>query len=252
MYSRLVKQFIGTKVYHFEEIDSTNDYAAYLLSKTTPTEGTVVNTSYQSAGKGQFGRKWHVQRDKNITLSVILYPQIVAIDQFLLNIMASLAVRDTIAQYTRLPIEVKWPNDVYYQNHKLSGILIKNFIAGQNIGQTIMGIGINTNQESFPELPTHPSSIRQLSGQYYDLTVVKKTLYTQLELYYHMLRHEPDRLRSMYKDHLLGMNTHRQFLIDDHVYSGSIVDIDLYGQLVVQFSDEKKHFSMGEIKMIMD
>ena len=135
--------FIGKVVIQLPKVDSTNLYAQSLVAKSKPSEGTVISTYNQRAGRGQIGRKWESEPGKNIAFSVILYPGFLAIrQQFLLNQMVSLAVLDLVAKYTEKAVKVKWPNDIYIEDGKVCGILIQNTLAGRRIQSSSGGYWI--------------------------------------------------------------------------------------------------------------
>lgn len=243
---------IGSKVYHFEELGSTNDHASLLLSKKSPIEGTVVTTDHQSHGKGQYGRKWQTKAGQNITLSVILYPDIPAEDQFWLNMMASIAIVDLVEHFTDSSAVVKWPNDVYVDKAKISGILIQNFLSGAKIGSTIMGIGININQTEWPTMEKVATSISKLSNQKYDLEECRLKLYALLDALYPQMKSKDSRLKRRYVERLYGHQEIHQFEVNQEVVSGVIQGIDSIGRLVVNIDGNNHTYSMGEIRMIIE
>lgn len=246
-----MNQLIGVKVYHFEELDSTNEYASNLIAKKSPMEGTVVSTGHQINGKGQYGRKWLTKKNKNLTLSVILKPNIKVEDQFSLNIMASLAIKKTLESFIKQSIDVKWPNDIYVNGNKICGILIQNFISGSNINNSIVGIGLNINQKEFDPLAPNPTSMSILSKQDHDLSAVQKLLFNNLNASYHLLQSHPEQMRGPYVRSLLGHQELRMFKINDEIISGTILGIDSFGRLSVLIDDAVRSFTMGEIKMII-
>ena len=137
--------FTGKMSIYLPETESTNNYAMDLISKTNPPEGTCIYTAYQSAGRGQIGRYWHSETGKNILISYILYPKDLKIaDQFMLNIIASLAVRDVVDLFC-LNVKIKWPNDIYVDDKKIAGILVQSVLRNNTIKATIIGIGLNVN-----------------------------------------------------------------------------------------------------------
>ena len=121
---------IGEHFIHRDRLSSTNAYAAELLSKDKPAEGTVVSTDDQYAGRGQIQNVWESEPNKNISLSIILYPVFLEVrQQFLLNQAISLAVSDSIKEIVPMgTVKIKWPNDIYLNNRKVCGILIQNQI----------------------------------------------------------------------------------------------------------------------------
>ena len=133
------------------ECDSTNDEIMRLIKQNKAFEGLVVHTDHQNKGKGQRGNIWLDEPKKNALLSILLYPTFITSSQHhFLNIIVGLAVSDALACY--LPKEIislKWPNDLFVHNKKMGGILIENNLQGEKILSSIIGIGININQQGF-------------------------------------------------------------------------------------------------------
>ena len=153
--------FIGQNSINLKSIDSTNSYASELLRQNAPLEGTMIYTFDQHNGRGQRGNTWYSQPNKNATLSYILYPTFLQIEkQFLLNKITCLAVADLMAEIIGhskgltqkdKAVQIKWPNDIYVGNKKISGILIENTLRETSIRSSIVGIGININQTDFTD-----------------------------------------------------------------------------------------------------
>ncbi|MEO0875802.1 MAG: biotin--[acetyl-CoA-carboxylase] ligase, partial [Bacteroidota bacterium] len=173
--------FVGNVVQHFEVLPSTNAYATELLAKTAPNEGTVISAAYQEAGRGQIGSSWTASAGENLLLSVILYPRwLVAQQQFLLSRAVALAVADTITHYVDGQAQVKWPNDVYFGDKKLAGILIQNSLSGKYLQWSVVGIGLNVNEAAFPVDLPKAGSLFLSAGQKFDLAEVQQTLFKRL------------------------------------------------------------------------
>ncbi len=246
-----MNQIIGIKVYHFEELDSTNEYAAKLIAKKSPMEGTIVSTDYQTKGKGQYGRKWAAQKNKNITLSVILKPGIEVSHQFYLTMMVSLAIVETLKKYILPNATIKWPNDIYVREKKICGILIQNFISGNNISNSIIGIGLNVNQVEFnPSIP-NPTSVAIEAQGLVDLEDIKTALISSLNQYYRKFKQNPIQLKKSYLNAMLGYQEKRSFMVDQEIFSGTIVGVDEIGRLCLKQNEDVKKFTLGEIKMII-
>src|SRR5665648_1178797 len=146
---------IGSKLYFFENLPSTNTYAAKLLKKNKLPEGTVVYTNYQSAGRGQTGNIWESEDGKNLLVSIVLFPSfIIPACQFLISITLSLGICDFLKRY--IPAcAIKWPNDIYVNNDKIAGILIENSVMEGVIESSIAGIGLNINCLLYTHLRAH-------------------------------------------------------------------------------------------------
>ncbi len=197
--SRPDSMFTGKNRIHFTELESTNTYALNLISKINPPEGTCITADYQTGGIGQFGRSWHSQASENLLVSYILYPHFLNVrDQFLLNVVASLAVLHTVRPMLQ-KVAVKWPNDIYAGSQKLAGILIQNLLRGEKISATVIGIGLNINQTVFDPLLPNPTSLSLATGQTWDRDDVLSRLSWHLENHWLALR--GDKHRSLMREY---------------------------------------------------
>ena len=181
----------GSRLHFFEELASTNSYALKLLQGPQPEEGTVIQTHFQTKGKGQSNTQWQVQAGQNLTLSVIYYPSFLSISHlFYLSKACSLAVFHTIHTFLKeSPLAIKWPNDILLSKQKIAGILIENQLMGNAIGSTVVGIGINVNQLDFPKnFTTSATSLAIQTGKTHSLEAIRSILFQQLDTYYFKLK----------------------------------------------------------------
>ena len=170
------------KITHFNNIDSTNSYLQNLLDKGEDVVDNVVVTDFQTSGKGQGKNVWQSEDGKNLLFSIALDMSFLkAEDQFLLTQIVSVAMINVLKKY--LPEEnlfIKWPNDIYFNNKKIAGILIKNEIKGIMLGTSIIGIGLNVNQTTFDENLPNPISMKMITGKDYDLEEILLAISCQL------------------------------------------------------------------------
>jgi BirA family biotin operon repressor/biotin-[acetyl-CoA-carboxylase] ligase len=130
--------------------------------------GSIVLADFQTAGRGQMGNSWESDAACNLTFSILFCPaNISANNSFVISEMASLSVKYTLDLYIS-GISVKWPNDIYYQNRKIAGILIENTIERGRISKSIIGIGLNVNQTEFHSDAPNPVSMAQAAGRLFD------------------------------------------------------------------------------------
>ena len=131
-----------------ESIDSTNNFLKS-YRPLQPCDMILVTAEYQSRGRGQIGNSWESERGKNLLFSLKVHPRFLEAGQmFRISQVAALAVHDAFAHYTE-GISIKWPNDVYWNDRKICGMLIENDWMGKQLEQSIIGIGMNVNQETF-------------------------------------------------------------------------------------------------------
>jgi biotin-[acetyl-CoA-carboxylase] ligase BirA-like protein len=159
-------------------------------------------TDNQTQGRGQGNNSWESAPGKNLTFSMILYPVSIEVSaQFVLSKAISLAVYDFISQFVS-DVSVKYPNDVYVGNRKITGILIENFIKGAYLEKSIAGIGVNINQERFESNAPNPVSLRQMTGNTYQLNDCLENLCACIAHRYKMITGNADQLHSDYEQHL--------------------------------------------------
>ena len=131
----------------------------------------TIRTDFQTAGRGQAGNSWESEEGKNLLFSTLLrYDGILAAEQWRLSMLVAVALWDTLAKY--LPQEqltIKWPNDIYFGDKKLVGILIENSLSGRYVGYSIVGVGVNVNQTAWVSNAPNPISMKEITGENYDV-----------------------------------------------------------------------------------
>jgi len=246
--------FVGQNFITLKEVDSTNNFLKGLLSNSKPLiEGTVIMAENQYAGRGQQQNGWHSQPGKNLTFSVLLQPHFLAVtDQFDLVRVVSLGVFDALAPLLGGKLKIKWPNDLYYADYKLGGMLIENMVQAGQIKNSVVGIGLNINQESFPPHLPGAISIKQILHQDYDLKVLLADICRSIEAYYLNLKAGKNLfVRNAYLDRLYWLNETKSFSAGDVEFKGVIKGVRDNGLLVVENNKhEELEFSLKEIEFL--
>lgn len=224
------------------EVDSTNLYVERLIRNKSLPEGSVIYTYNQTAGIGQGENKWESEPYKNLIATIILNPVLLnPADQFYLTMVVSLATCDTIDSFLKTDDTlIKWPNDIYSGHRKIAGILIKNFILGSNISNTIAGIGINVNQTTFKSAPI-ATSLKIISGLDYDIKAVLTKWHTSLAYYYIQLNQNKKTLRDLYLSRMYLKDQYADYLINNTKVSAKILGIDQHGQLELTTTSGNKY-----------
>lgn len=151
-----------------EETESTNLYLRQMIKDQNLKEGSMVVADYQTGGRGQVGNTWFSSKGENLLFSLLLQPQNVrANEQFIISRVVSLAVQHALSRFAD-DIRIKWPNDIYWKDNKIAGMLIENDINGYYITNVVIGIGININQPEFPSQLPNPVSLRQVTGKVWE------------------------------------------------------------------------------------
>lgn len=175
-----------------DETDSTNQYLSLLCNRLQESvaELTTVTAEFQTAGKGQRGNTWEAEAGKNLLFSFVLYPSFLeARRQFTLSQIVSLAIKEELSRWSD-EITIKWPNDIYWKERKICGILIENDLSGTRIRRCIAGIGININQEVFHSDAPNPVSLKQITGKEHDRHEILAHILRRVQIYYNSLQME--------------------------------------------------------------
>ena len=240
---------------------STNDLAmAALAGPVQPANGAVFRSLSQTGGRGQGGNAWHASPHANLTFSVVAYPGHLPVRRlFALNQVASLsvayAVRDCLASGPGTRVRVKWPNDVYVGARKIAGVLIQNGLQGYTLAWTVIGIGLNVNEEAFPpELVASATSLRKITRQESDLDVVLDRILKHLQTIYALTR--PQHLAELdrrYHELLYRLDETSDFV---HVetgreFTGTIRGVTAAGELeVAMLGGRSSAFALREIRLL--
>lgn len=229
---------IGSSIIYREKVSSTNELASELISGLSPAEGTVIYAGQQLKGKGQRGNTWISDKDKNLTVSIILYPHFLQAErQFMVSKVISLAICQLFDPYSD-KIRIKWPNDIYHKDDKIAGILLEYSLQGNTIQSCIAGAGININQDSFPpELP-NPVSLKLITGREYNIKDILSDLCRLSDLWYTRLRNgHYDQIDAAYRARLYRLNYPSEFIAGAGSIRGKIKGVDTYGRLIIRLKD---------------
>ena len=139
--SKIKTKYIGKRVYFFEEIDSTQNFALQ-IGASKKENGTIVIGQKQTNGKGRLNRKW-ISPKGSISFSIILYPKFTINESLLLPILTSVSLSNSIKRNLNLQTNVKWPNDITLNGKKVAGIVIDASFQSNSIESIVIGIGIN-------------------------------------------------------------------------------------------------------------
>ncbi|MEJ5993969.1 biotin--[acetyl-CoA-carboxylase] ligase [Pedobacter sp. Du54] len=246
--------FVGQNLIKLSAVDSTNNFLKSLVSNSEPLpEGTVIMADEQYAGRGQQNNVWKAEPGKNLTFSVLLRPGFLPLNQqFLLNIVVSLAINDVLTRFLGEGLTIKWPNDIYFRNQKIGGVLIENSIMGNDIKTAIIGIGINVNQQHFAlELTDKATSLFQILQKDVNLMVLLAEICSALEsLYLQLRRGKHTDLRKNYVDKLYQLNKKARYQKDGEVFEGTIKGVADSGLLLMEIQSSTQEFNFKEITFL--
>ena len=243
--------FMGKNLVFVPDCPSTNTLALKISQQSAVSEGTVIITDHQTAGKGQRGNEWEAEPGKNLTFSLILKPGFLAVSrQFFLNIVICLALKDYLKEKTSDNLYIKWPNDILVHEKKISGVLIENQLQGTTIATAIAGVGLNINQQHFATPAA--TSLILITGKNHQLQDELPILLGFVESRYLQLRAgQYDMLMNQYLEALFRRHAKHPFSSNGEVFEGMIEDLDEMGRLRIRAGDEIMVFGMKEVQYVM-
>lgn len=234
------------KMYHLSEVTSTNELAKQLLNDNILTGGSWILADWQSAGKGQEKTSWESNKGENILCSTIIFPIGLSVDdQVYLNLAVCLAVYDVVSLYCS-NVYIKWPNDVYVNHQKIAGILIENSIQGSMLKSSIIGIGLNVNQQSFNVL--HATSLAlNLQKQLMVNNVFLELQQAWQKRHQQLLQKQFQLLWDQYHLYLYKKDETSVFTVNGKTLKGIVRGIDRNGRLKVLIDEAEQLFQVKEI-----
>ncbi len=242
--------FLGKKVVFLTQCHSTNDELASWVKKEHIPEGALVHTNHQLSGKGQRGNTWVDQPCKSLLFSILLKPIFLPIkSQHLLNLITGLAVLETVKEEVNGDLKLKWPNDIYLNEKKVGGVLIENNIKAGKIESSIVGIGLNLNQEVIEV--QNATSLYLESGTRFDRIDFLERILMSLESWYLKLKdYRYSEIENIYLKYLLWKGELHMFQDKDSRFLGKIKGINETGKLIVERDNIDQTYDIKEIQFI--
>ena len=230
----------------------------------------TIRTDFQTAGRGQAGNSWESEQGKNLLFSALLrYEGLLVTEQWRLSMLVAVALWDVLAKY--LPQEqltIKWPNDIYFGDKKLVGILIENTLSGNRIAYTIAGIGVNVNQTQWLSNAPNPISMQQITGKNYNIETLLSDWILSMKSWEIA---QTEDIRAAYMQHLyrrhgwhsyverevsveptnIVLSDSRQPIIDSR-FLAEIATITEQGELLLRLQNkEEKKYHFKQIRFVL-
>ena len=237
--------FVGQNIIELSSIDSTNTYLTNLSQSKNLAEGTVVLANQQNSGKGQRNKSWQSEAGKSLCASILLKPIVDLRQQFKFNKFIALSVCQAF-NYYQIKASIKWPNDIFIENKKIAGILIENTIRGDKIDKSIIGIGINVNNDT-QGIP-NATSLSQHLKQHPSIKSLLEVVCQNIEKNYFLFKKDSPLINKLYNDNLFRRGEHQLFYKDGELFDGTIESVNEDGQLVIRVKEEQEFYNMGEIE----
>lgn len=231
---------------------STNDFLKELSQNPATENFTVVTAESQSAGRGQMGATWVSEEGKNLMMSVLVKDFTSDASQiFTLNVAVALAVCEAVEKHDIGNVSIKWPNDIMSADKKIGGILIENSFRPNGEIVSVVGLGLNVNQQDFSALPK-AASLHTVSGRTFNRDVIRDAIVARIIRNVHFMPQHADVLWQAYQERLFKIGVPAAFeQADGHRFMGMIKSVTRDGKLELQLEDDsRKLFNIKEIQLL--
>ena len=226
------------KILHFDEINSTNVFLYDKMAEGTDISDMVVVAAHQTAGRGMDKNRWESEAEKNLLFSIALRVNFLEAEtQFKISQAVSVAIVETLQNIINSDkFFIKWPNDIYFGDKKLAGMLIQNTIEGRMMGTSIIGIGLNVNQMEFSKDIPNPISLKHITGKDFDLDNLLNLLITNIKASVDSLCFETNKtkINETYISKLYRYHQWADYQYKNKVKPMIINGFDCYGRLILE------------------
>ena len=239
-------------IIHIEETDSTNRFL-HDYHQQQDSLITVAVAEYQTAGRGQGTNCWESEAGKNLTFSIKVFPRSLrASRQFVMLEAGALAVADVLAAYTD-GITIKWPNDIYWCDSKLSGTLSECTVSGRGVGHCILGTGINVNQQTFFSDAPNPVSLSQIVGHELDRDKLLQAILHRFHDYLLAVnRGDYDRIDALYFARLYRKTGFHAYQDAGGTFQAAVHAVEPDGHFVLRRADGTlSRYAFKEVKFVI-
>ena len=237
-----IDECASTNRFLLDGIDSGESYADF----------HTIYTSFQSRGYGQVGNSWESEGGKNLLFSTVLHPVTVkASEQFFISEAIALAVAETLDSEMD-SVSVKWPNDIYWQDKKMAGILIENNLSGGHLKDCVIGVGLNVNQKVFRSNAPNPVSMLNITGKEYDVRHILETVLARFRSLYRLGLENRVELHKRYMNRLFRFGLLSSYHDSTGVFSGCISSVEPDGHLHITCPDgSERRYAFKEVQYIL-
>lgn len=247
------------KRHRLQTVHSTNSFLRELNGGDASFDMELATTEFQTAGRGQKGNSWESEKSKNLLFSILLHPVYVQPSkQFCISEAIALAVvkslKEIVAdELVAKDFSVKWPNDIYWKNKKIAGILIENELFGSTIRDCIVGVGININQQNFISDAPNPVSLYNILGVNTNVEEVLDAIIKQFVANVSMIENgQTDLLHNEYMDSLFRRKGIYPYRDADSEFMATIKEVREDGRLILTDSDDKERiYEFKEVAIVL-
>jgi len=241
---------------HIAETDSTNRWLKTHKEEHSLLQDTESNTlrlnnnfclvaDYQTDGRGCGNNHWEAERGKNLLFSLLIHPEhITANRQFHISKVVSIAICEALGQHIA-DLSIKWPNDIYWRNDKICGILIENTLKGHFIKDCIIGVGLNVNQRQFHSDAPNPVSLWQIIHQDTDREELLHSILNAFDKYM------AEDVKAKYLQKLYRRKDFHHYADKDGTFMAELVTVEDDGHLLLRDdNNQQRRYAFKEVKFI--
>ena len=248
-------EFIGQQIKYLETCDSTNTLALKECLEESIKEGFTWIADHQTEGRGQRGNSWLSKKGDNLLFSIYLKPKLQNEPHFYFSKAIACGIIDGLQQWSKskLPLQIKWPNDIYIGDQKLGGILIENQWAGSQWTHSIVGIGLNINQEEFGDLRANSLKKFLEVSEHIPRDFVFHAICQSIEKYFKNYQaHQFDLIDQFYHEHLFRLNEWNlyQEAESNEMFDGKIIQVNEQGLLLMEKQNGYRLYDLKELIFI--
>lgn len=225
------------KIIKLNATTSTNDYLKKRYKSGKVLDGDLVWTENQTSGRGQLNKKWISEPFKSLTFSVYKQFNGLLIKPFKFNAVVCLGIIYALKKLSIPGLSIKWPNDILSENKKIGGVLIENFFNRSKIKASVIGVGLNLNQEKFEKLPK-ATSLKIITGKKWSSKIILDALVPLLEEYLFIFDFQDSSILDQYQKILWKRNKTILFDMDGKLHKGKLKGVDESGMIILQ--DQEK------------
>ncbi|MBB3894983.1 biotin--[acetyl-CoA-carboxylase] ligase [Bacteroides pyogenes] len=237
---------------HLSKTISTNTWIQQLCDRQSVEAWTTVLSDFQTSGRGQRGNSWESDDSKNLLFSFVIFPDFLEANrQFLISQIVSLAIKEELDTYTE-GFSIKWPNDIYWENKKIAGILIEHDLMGQNLCRSIVGVGLNVNQEAFHSSAPNPVSLFQITKKQYETIDILRNIMLRIQSYYRKLcMNNVDSIEKRYKEALFRKEGFYPYKDATGEFCARIINVEPQGKLILEDKNlTKRGYMFKEVEYL--
>ena len=223
--------------FHFEQLDSTNNYASTIAKLPETQNGTAITADFQVEGRGQRDNKWLAEPGTSFLGTIILKLKIKPEEIFYLSKWAALQVAKTLIRQNIPNVTIKWPNDIFVEGKKIGGILIENSWSEQHLHYSLIGIGINLSNSPLEHATNFSEHSHYLPSTKSFLQILRK----EMDEHFFLLEEKRwQELDLQYHEKLFQKEEMKEYLVtkDQTSFNGKILRVEFDGKLIVETKDQ--------------